>query len=105
MFVQNQNGHIPTKWDRTGEIMECHPHNQYTVKIDASGRIALRNRQYIRKDTPSPRDVLRGVPPRTMEADHHTENSTNDRNTPTHSDDANEFTTSESCNRPSTTQP
>ena len=100
VFVQNQNGHHPTKWDRTGEIMECRPHNQYTVKIDASGRITLRNRQYLRKYTPSPRDVLRGVPPPSIEVDHHTENSTNDP--PTRSGDTNDSTTSEPCDPPTT---
>ena len=76
MLVQNQKGNHPTKWDRTGEIMECRPHNQYTVKIDASGRITLRNRQYLRKYTPSPRNVLRGVLLPTINSDHHTEEPT-----------------------------
>ena len=63
VFVQNQNGNHPTKWDRTGEIVECRPHNQYLVKIDASGRLTLRNRQFLRKFTPSGSGVLNGVPP------------------------------------------
>ena len=63
VFVQNQNGNHPTKWDRTGEIVECRPHNQYVVKIDASGRITLRNRQFLRKFTPSGSSALNGIPP------------------------------------------
>lgn len=70
VLIQNQNGNHPTKWDRTGEIKECRPHNQYAVKIDASGRVTLRNRQYLRKYTPSHSDVLRGVTPTVVESRH-----------------------------------
>ena len=62
VFVQNQTGNHPTKWDRTGVIMECRPHNQYTVKVDVTGRLTLRNRQFLRKYNPSQRNVLLGVP-------------------------------------------
>ena len=60
--VQNQTGHHPTRWDRTGVVVECKPHNQYTVKIDATGRLTLRNRQFLRKYTPTPGNVMIGVP-------------------------------------------
>ena len=60
--VQNQTGPHPTRWDRTAVVMECLPHNQYTVKIDATGRLTLRNRQFLRKYTPTPGNVIVGVP-------------------------------------------
>ena len=63
VFVQNQVGNHPKKWDRTGVIVECRPHNQYTVKIDATGRLSLRNRKYLRKFIPSEKDVLLGFRP------------------------------------------
>jgi hypothetical protein len=51
VFVQNQNGNHPTKWDRSGIIMESQGNDQYLVKIDGSGRLTLRNRRFLRKYT------------------------------------------------------
>ena len=47
-FVQNQHGHYPKKWDRSGLVVEALPHNQYTIKIDGSGRLSKRNRRFLR---------------------------------------------------------
>ena len=47
-FVQNQTGPNPNRWDRTGMIVEARPHDQYTVKIDGSGRLTTRNRKFLR---------------------------------------------------------
>ena len=63
VFIQNQSGNHPTKWDRTGVVTECHPHHKYTVKIDATGRTTTRNRQFLRRYTPPEKSVLLGVPP------------------------------------------
>ncbi len=63
VFVQNQTGAHPKKWDRTGVVTECRPHHQYAVKIDATGRVTLRNRQYLRKFIPTRKEVLLGVHP------------------------------------------
>ena len=63
VFVQNQSGNHPTKWDRTGMVTECHPHHKYTVKIDATGRTTTRNRQFLRRYTPPEKNVLLGVRP------------------------------------------
>ena len=52
-FVQNQSGNIPTKWQRTGTIMETLNHDQYTVKIDGSGRLTKRNRRFLRVFKPA----------------------------------------------------
>ena len=37
------------KWDRTGVVVEVLPYDQYRVKVDGSGRVSLRNRQFLRK--------------------------------------------------------
>ena len=37
---------------KTGVIVEIKPFQQYTVKIDGSGRVTLRNRKHLRKFTP-----------------------------------------------------
>ena len=52
VFVQNQHGNHPTKWDRTGTIVEIVPNSSFQVHIDGSGRLAKRTRQHLRKFKP-----------------------------------------------------
>ena len=49
VFIQNQVGPNPRKWERTGTVVECKDHDQYTVKVDGTGRLTLRNRKFLRK--------------------------------------------------------
>ena len=57
--LQNQTGNYPKKWDRTGVVVEVKQFHQYLVRIDGSGRLSLRNRQFLRRftlaSTPPPR--------------------------------------------------
>ena len=53
VFLQNQQGTSPTKWDRSGIVMESPGHDQYLVKVDGSGRLTLRNRRFLRAYTPA----------------------------------------------------
>ena len=53
VFLQNQQGPNPTKWDRSGVVVESAGHDQYRVKVDGSGRITLRNRRFLRAYTPT----------------------------------------------------
>ena len=46
--LQNQAGPRAKKWDRTGVVVEVLPFDQYRVKVDGSGRVTLRNRQFLR---------------------------------------------------------
>ena len=48
VFVQNQEGQHPRKWDRSGLIVDVLPHCKYRIKIDGSGRVTNRNRQFLR---------------------------------------------------------
>ena len=48
-----QKGPNPTKWDRSGVVMESPGHDQYRVKVDGSGRLTLRNRRFLRSYTPA----------------------------------------------------
>ena len=57
--LQNQTGRNPTKWDRTGIVIEVRQFDQYAIRIDGSGRITLRNRKFLRKYVPVQR-----LPPR-----------------------------------------
>jgi hypothetical protein len=50
--LQNQHGPRAKKWDKTGLVVETLPHQQYRVRVHGSGRITLRNRQYLRKISP-----------------------------------------------------
>ena len=55
VLVQNQTGRAPNKWDKSGVIIECKPHNQVNVMMDGSRKVSLRNRQFVRKiDVPMP---------------------------------------------------
>ena len=62
-FVQNQTGTSPNKWDRTGVVTEVNPHDQYTIKIDGSGRLTTRNRKYLRVFEPTLMNIQPSAPP------------------------------------------
>ena len=47
IFLQNQQGQNPTKWDRSGVAVESAGHDQFRVKVDGSGQITLRNRRFL----------------------------------------------------------
>ena len=49
ILVQNQTGRAPNKWEKSGMIVECKPHNQANVMIDGSRKVSLRHRQFVRK--------------------------------------------------------
>ena len=51
VFVQNQSGPHPNKWDNSGVGVECKNFDQYLVKIDGSGRVTLGNRRFLRHYT------------------------------------------------------
>ena len=52
VFIQNQTGINPTRWDRSGIIMEVLDFDKYIVKVSGSGRLTTRNRRYLRKFEP-----------------------------------------------------
>ena len=52
VYIQNQTGPHPLKWDKTGRIIEVKQHDQYVVRTDGSGRVTLRNRKFLRKFVP-----------------------------------------------------
>ena len=42
------------RWDTTGQVIKTLPNYQYHVRVDGSGKITLRNRQFLRKlETPT----------------------------------------------------
>ena len=54
VLIQNQYGagKLAKKWDKSGLVLEDLGYNKYCVKVDGSGRITDRNRQFLRKFTP-----------------------------------------------------
>ena len=51
VLVQNQTGRHPTKWDKTGVVVEVLQYHQYAVRMDDSGRLTTRNRRFLRRHT------------------------------------------------------
>ena len=52
VMIQNQTGNDPTKWDKTGVVLENKPHSQVLVRVDGSRRVTLRNRRFVKKLNP-----------------------------------------------------
>ena len=50
--IQNQKGQDPLRWDKSGVVVENLGNHQYTVRMDGSGRVTLRNRKFLRKIRP-----------------------------------------------------
>ena len=52
VFIQNQSGNYPRKWDKRGKVVEVKGFDQYRVMVEGSRRVTLRNRKYLRKFSP-----------------------------------------------------
>ena len=50
--IQNQKGKDPLRWEKSGTMVERGSFGQYSVRMDGSGRVTLRNRKYLRKIIP-----------------------------------------------------
>ena len=46
--IQNQTGRHPTKWNKTGMVIENQPFNKVLVRVDGSRRVTTRNRRFVR---------------------------------------------------------
>ena len=61
VLIQNQVGNHPRRWERTGKVVEARDHDQYTVRVDGTGRVTLRNRRFLRSFQP----ITRAAPTQT----------------------------------------
>ena len=52
VLVQNQTGPKSNKWEQSGVVVELNGYDQYQIKMDGSGRVSLRNRQFLKKIVP-----------------------------------------------------
>ena len=50
--IQNQIGNHPTRWNKTGAVIEVCQYHQYVIRVDGSGRVTIRNHKFLRKYTP-----------------------------------------------------
>ena len=67
VYVQNQHGNNPKRWDKTGIVLEAGPYHSYTVMINGSRQATKRNRKFLRKyvpqvPAPQPAQVSRPSP-------------------------------------------
>ena len=71
--IQNQRGagKIAKRWDRTGVVVEDLGFNKYRVRIDGSGRVTDRNRQFLRLFKPATFTYSPGITQNTHEGDPH----------------------------------
>ena len=69
--IQNQRGagKIAKRWDRTGVVIEDLGYNKYRVRIDGSGRVTDRNRQFLRLFKPATFTYSPGITQTTHEGD------------------------------------
>ena len=50
-YIQNQTGHHPKRWDRSGTVVEILGNDSYHIKVDGSGRLTRHNQRFLRKFT------------------------------------------------------
>ena len=59
VYIQDQAGTTPKKWNKSGTVLESLPHESFLVKIDGSGHVTKRNRRFLRKFTPFQEQPIR----------------------------------------------
>jgi hypothetical protein len=52
VFIQNQLGNHPRKWDKRGTVVKVEGFDQYQIMVDGSRRLTRRNRKFLRKFQP-----------------------------------------------------
>ena len=57
--IQNQTGSNPTKWDKTGIVIENKPNSKVMIRVDGSRRVTMRNRRFVRPMEPLLRNDTR----------------------------------------------
>ena len=46
VYIQDQHGKTPKRWNKSGIILEVEPHDSYLVKVNGSGKITKQNKQF-----------------------------------------------------------
>lgn len=71
--VQNQRDPHANKWDLSGVITEVLPFDSYLIKMDGSGKVTKRNRQFIKAIIPFITPYQPALPNQTFTGDIHRE--------------------------------
>ena len=80
--IQNQTGPDPTKWDKTGNVLENKPNSELMIKVNRSRRITMRNRRFVRPMETTLRTTTRPAPVRREQATQPTTRQELPRRTP-----------------------
>ena len=62
-FIQDQTGKLAKTWHCTGTVVDVLPYHKYTIRIDGSGRLTNRNRQFLRRYEPARMTINTSHPP------------------------------------------
>jgi hypothetical protein len=62
--IQNQRGQNPTKWEKTGIIIENKPNSKVMIRVNGSRLVTLRNRRFVRPMETTLRTTTRQAPAR-----------------------------------------
>ena len=52
VVILNQTGNFPSKWGKSGVVVEVKDCHQCVVKVDGSGRLTVQNRKFLRRFSP-----------------------------------------------------
>ena len=52
VYIQDQAGNNPKRWNKSGTIVEALPFDSYIVRVDGSRKVTKRNRKFLRAYTP-----------------------------------------------------
>ena len=55
--IQDQTGHTPRRWSKTGKVLESLGHDSYLIKVDGANRSTKRNRKFLRQIVPYAADT------------------------------------------------
>ncbi len=61
--AETLSGRHPTKWDKTGTVVEVLQYHQYPVRTDGSGHLMTRNRRFLRRYDPHLMETAPTLPP------------------------------------------
>ena len=74
VYIQNQHGSHPTRWDKMGVITQVGQHDQYLVRVHGLRRLTARNRRFLKKFLPLGEQMMEQHPAPLLEMPR-TENS------------------------------
>ena len=62
VYIQDQTGQTPTRWSKSGVVIECLPFHSYLVKVDGSRHVTKRNRKFLKKFVPFSESLADSTP-------------------------------------------